>query len=659
MSYIGGKRSPFPYHLVIEDKTPGASWRQGFLLGTLAPSGSKAASTPQLVSSKVQDISKITPTDYSYSSSSPLGEREQVYDSLVLGMGQGTQETDRDRRYSYAQGVDASIWPICMGPQLTMVTPATTDPTAGVAKFFELGTTLYAAVGRYILRRDADATWTNVKDFGAGVSVLDVAVFQSNFDGVQRAFIALSAGVAQWTANGTAYTAMATFTALAFAVIGREFWWADATNRLRKCDTNADPTNENNYTNLIFRVGDQSARITSLMVSAAGTLVIAKTDGLYTLDAAGDDHGLFPFLRFADDQSNGRFWGQFENSLYTSYGYSLGRLQPDLSWEDVGPEKLVNNDSPIRGRVTAFAGVGTMFAYSAIFNPDTSTGYLMKFGAWVSGAQETGADRSAAQHVDAWHGSLSAPLTNQSIQTLFVSSVGAPAAHTRTYLGLSDGSIGWVVNPCVPNPAACTAYRFTVGDAWIQLPTWHGGFHASVKSLRNFAVTGPNLSASNYVTVEYKTDPRASSWTVFANHFDSAVYELSPILPMATTVLAQFRVHLHGAAATASPLLSAFAVGHALRPPRIMQFEGDILCADDLVRRDGVAMRIGRRKIQQYVEMAVDNPGSLTCTLPDETVQELSFIDLKVSQAFDEVGRQWRGSLHVVALQHFTTEIEI
>ena len=28
------------------------------------------------------------------------------------------------------------------------------------------------------------------------------------------------------------------------------------------------------------------------MVTAAGTLVIAKTDGLYTLDQAGDDHHL-------------------------------------------------------------------------------------------------------------------------------------------------------------------------------------------------------------------------------------------------------------------------------------------------------------------------------------------------------------------------------
>jgi hypothetical protein len=164
VSYVGGRRSPFPYHLVIEDTVAG--WRQGFLLGQAKPG------TPQLMSSKVQDISNITPTDYSYSGWSPLGEREAVYESLVLGMGEGIQEGDKDRRYSYAQGVDCSVWPWCKGPELTLLTPGSADATVGVVQFFELGAVLYAANGRYVLRRDSDSVWTMVKDFGVGVSVL-------------------------------------------------------------------------------------------------------------------------------------------------------------------------------------------------------------------------------------------------------------------------------------------------------------------------------------------------------------------------------------------------------------------------------------------------------------------------------------------------------
>jgi len=655
VSYVAGRRSPYPYHLIVEDKQNG--WRQGFMLGVARPG------TPQLVSSKVQDISNITPQDYSYAAWSPLTERIAEYEQLTFGMGESMQQgvdAKTDRRYLEAEGVDASVWPWCKGPELTLFTPATHDATVGVTRFFELGTTLYCANGRYILRRDADATWTMVKDFGAGMAVLDAAVFQSNFDGVQRAFFALSSGVAQWTSNGTTYTAMATFTSVAFAVVGREFWWADDLNRLRKCDTNADPTVEANYTSTIFRAGDKSSQITSLMVSAAGTLVIAKTDGLYTLDQAGQDRPLFPFLRFADDANNGKYWGQFENSLYTSYGYSLGRIDPDLSWNDVGPEKLVGNSGPISGRPTAFCGVGTMFAYVALLNRDTQTGYLCKFGAWAQPLNAIYSQNPVeATHIDAWHGSVITPLANRGIQTLFVSSIGAPANHTRTYLGCSDGTIGWVINACSPNPVNCSAYKFTVGDHFIQMPTFNGGFHASIKSLRNIAVTGPLLNASNYVTVEYKNSPLATSWTALPQRFDSAVYELQPVVPMDSGVLLQFKVHLVNTVNTASPQVSAVAVGHALRPQRVMSFEADVLCADGLVRRDGVGMRIGRRRIQQLIELAVDNPGAVTVTLPDETVQELSFVDLKVAQSFDEIRRQWRGSLHIVAVQHFTTEIQL
>jgi len=642
VSIYSARSSPYPFHFKIGSV--------GLLLAPPAPN------KPLVTSTKTQDISQVAPPDFGYAGLSPISDRDEPYESLVLGMGLSIQEKWQDFRYASAEGVDCSVWPWCKGPQITLLTPTPHDATAGVRTFFELGASVYCAQGRYILRRDSDSTWTQVADFGAGVAVLNVTVFTSNFDGIQRAFVALSSGVARYSSNGTTWTAMATFSALAFATIGREFWWADDTNRLRKCDTNADPTNEANYTSLIFRAGDKSSSISALMVTASGVLLIAKTDGMYTLDAAGDDHQLFPFLKFAPDTNSGKAWGQFENDLYTAYGTNLSRIAPDLSIEEVGPEKLVNNDSPVRGKITAFAGLGTMFAYAGIFNPDTLTGYLVKFGGYVSQTSVTSnIVRSAAQiepdHVDAWHGSISPAFANQAIQALYVSKVGAPTGHTRTYLGFSDGSIGWLVNPCVANPAACDQYRFGVGDSWVDLPLWHGGYHASVKSLRHLSVTGHQLDSNNYVTIDYKLDPKLTSWTSFPNVFDSATYEMAPMPITASAVLAAFRVHLHNTAATASPLVSAVTIGHALRPKRFMQIELTILCSDGLVRRDGVPLRIGRREIKRVVDQAVDTPGAVTCTLPDESVHDLSFTDYAIGQSFDEIGRQWRGSLTVKATQ--------
>jgi hypothetical protein len=651
MSIFSARRSPFPYTFKIGSV--------GLLLTPPKPG------QPLVTSTKTQDIAQVQPPSFDYAGMSPIGDRDEPYESLVLGMGQRMQEKWQDFKYAAAQGVDLSVWPWCKGPEITLFTPASHDTTTGVRTFFELGTSVYCAQGRYILRRDSDATWTMVKDFGAGVAVLNAEVFTSNFDGVQRAWIALSSGPAQYSSNGTTWTAMATFAALAFCTIGREFWWADDVNRLRKCDTNADPTNEANYTSLIFRAGDKQAPITALMVTAASGMIISKTDGMYTLDALGNDHQLFPFLQFAPDVNNGKAWGQFENDLYTAYGTNLAKIDPNLTIGEVGPEKLVNNDSPVRGKITAFCGVGTMFAYAAIFNPDTLTGYLAKFGGWVSqqalisSPAVPNAQMFDAVHVDAWHGSLSVPFPSQAIQSLFVSKVGAPTGHTRTYLGFSDGTIGYMVNPCVPNPAACAQYRFHVGDAWVDLPLWHGGYHASVKSLRHLSVTGQQLNATNYVTIDYKLDPAAVLWTPFPNVFDSFTYEMAPMPITASAVLAQFRVHLHNTTNVTSPLVSAVSIGHALRPKRFMQIEFSILCSDGLVRRDGVPMRIGRKGIQKVVTDAVDTPGAVVCTLPDESVHELSFTDYSVSQSFDEVGRQWRGILTVKAVQWDTALVEV
>jgi hypothetical protein len=609
-------------------------------------------SPPMLVSSKSADIAQVAPPDFSYGGTSPANDREEPYESLVLGMGMKIQEKWQDGRYFDAQGVDCSVWPWCKGPELTLFTPPTRDASAAVATYFELGTTLYLAQGRYVLRRDGDATWTQVYDAGASNQILNVTVFTSNADGVQRAFLARQTGVAVWSSNGTTWTAMTTFAALAFCAIGREFWWADDTNRLRKCDTNADPTNEANYTSLIFRAGDKLSPITTLAVTAAGTLLIFKTDGIYTLDGAGDDHQLFPFLRFARDPNNGRWWGQFENSLFVTYGTHFLKIDTDLTMSEVGVEKLANYDGPVRGRITAFAAVGTMFAYAAVFNPDTLTSYLMKFGAWVTqGVPSTSLGVEPSVHVDAWHGSVSAPFASRSIQALFVSAIGAPTGHTRTYLAFSDGTVGWAINACVPNPAACSAYRFTVGDGFVNLPLWHGGYHASRKSIRHAAVTG-QLDSTNYVTLEYKLDPSATSWTTLPGRFDEWYLEQIAFPTDTATVLAAFRVHLvNSTSNTRSPLVSAFSVGHALRPQRFMTVQVNILCADGLVRRDGVPLRIGRREIKRVVEAAVDTPGAVRVTLPDETVQELSFTDYAISQSFDEVGRQWRGSLAIKAVQ--------
>jgi hypothetical protein len=302
-----------------------------------------------------------------------------------------------------------------------------------------------------------------------------------------------------------------------------------------------------------------------------------------------------------------------------------------------------------------------MFGLAGIWNPDTSTSYLGKFGAFIiqgtfSTYQTLANVLANPERIDAWNGSLNRGWSGKFPSRLFVTALGAPAGHTFTMIGFSDGTVARLINPCVFNPLACSQYRFLVGDDWVRLPQWNGTYHASRKTLRAWSVTGPIIDANNFVTLEYKVDPNQTTWTDFGYTFDVGVFDRHAFPIGTVSILAEFRVHLHNTVNTSSPAVSSVAIGHALRPSRLMTFEGDILCADGLVRRDGVPMRMGRTMIRQLLEAAVDNPGAVAVTLPDESNHYLSFVDYHINQAFDEVGRQWRGSLHIKAVEWSAAE---
>lgn len=638
------KREPWPFYVKISG--------QGHLIGSPGPG------QPALVSSKAEDISSVDPPDFDYANLSPLADREEPYEGLVMGMGLRTQIKWHDGRYAEAMGVDCSVWPWCKGPEILDSAGATGGE---VVDFFELGGNLFAAAGPNILKYTPGTnSWAVTHTFPN--PIVAAVVFASNFDGIPRVYVAFGpAAVAASSTDGTTFAAFATFHALAFIRIGREWWWADQVNNLRKWDTNSDPLNEANATNLMFRIGDQSSPITSLMATAGGVLIVAKTDGLYTLDPSGDDHPLFPFLQYAPNARNGTCRGQYVNDTYFGYGTNFSRIGPDLSMGEIGPEILPDYTGPVRGQITAFTGVGALFGLAGIWNPDTSTSYLLKFGAYVvqgnySTYQTLANLLPTPDRIDTWNGSLNHGWVGKYATRIFTSGIGAPGGHTFTFIGFSDGSVSRLVNPCNYNPLACSQYRFSLADDWVRMANWHGTYHASRKTLRSWSVTGPTIDANNTLTLEYKTAPDQATWTDFGYVFNKGVFDRQPFPVGTVAILAQFRVHLHNTVNTASPAVSSVAIGHALRPSRIMTFEADILCADGLVRRDGVPMRKGRLQIRKEIEAAVDDPGAVPFVLPDETNTFLSVVDYKVGQAFDEVGRQWRGSLHIKAVQWTAVE---
>lgn len=622
------RRRPHPYDLVLAGT--------GLLLGRgRGDSGRPVAS---LVTTETEDLSRVAPTTFAYGAEFPEA-RTQPWEDLSGGFGQLTQRAFRDTRYKYALRADLSVPGLWLkGPDISTFTPATTDATNGVSGFFDLGGATYAVVGRYVLVRANDASWTVSKDFndyGAGTVALDATTFYSPALSEARAWVALSPSTENFAYfDGAVWTQAtgASMDARAFKVVGRELYRARDTNLLTKCDTNADPTSAANWgAGNQFRIGDKASAITRLYENTAGVLVVAKTDGIYSLNAEGEDVAYFKgTLQFAPDDANGKGGFTFLNDLYLPFRQGLQQLSPAFSTREAGPEAVVEHTEAVRGRITAGVGHDTICAYAGISNGTDS--YLVLL-----------------TPAGAWHGALSGAFSSKRITALHKSTVGAASGHARVYIGFSDGTLAWFTAPNDPNPAADADYTFTTSDGEVYLPTWTGERPADPKALFALTVTGPNLDASNYVQVAYRTDPDGgftSQGTTFDSTGDRGAFENNT-----SGYLVDFKVLLKSTATSATPQVSGLALHHAWRPPRREVYLAHVLCEDGLTRWDNAPLRIGRTRIRAVVEGARDTLGSVTALLPDHSSQQVSVSRLEDTQAWDDRTRQWRSAIALRMVQ--------
>ncbi len=596
------------------------------------PTGPDGQGPAPLVRVPALDLVGSVSTEFLYSRASPLKERPQTYRGMQRGMGLDEQVTGPlqsgisvgqvpiDLQYSYTTACDLStpIWQ--KGPDITTFAPGSSTtwaPTFG----FEIGGALYGLAGRYVLKRISDGSWSVSKDLGSGKAAVACATFFNNAaSAVSLALVAVDTDKAWWF-DGTTWTQFANFTALAFLVDGQDLYWAHDVNLIRKANINALVTNEANYSaGSLITVGDQTSSIVSLAKTINDVLLILKTDAVYTLDANNIAHPLWPNLAFGPGADNGKVVGYFENDIYATYGQSLWRISPDLAIENIGPDRTLTNSSPVHGRITAFCGVGGFFGHAGIYNNTDS--YLMKFGGFEP-------DSDGEMHrIDAWHGSLSTAFASKMLRSLMVSSIGAPSNHTRTYAGFDDGSIAWWTNPCTPNPIGCTdAYRWTTTEGYIYLPRFTGANVEDMKALHSVSGMGPNLNATNWFEVEFKTDVSSPTWIQVGHQFNRARDKV-PFPDNTFTAMAAFRVAMQSTANTSSPQVSGVSVWHAWRPDRVMDLTMTVRADAGQLMRNGSPLRLSPNKIKGLLERVCDSPGSVDCILPTGDQENVCFLDM-------------------------------
>jgi hypothetical protein len=654
----------------------------GVMLGHKTQPNDGDGPTP-LVGAKVQPFIGAAPSDYTYDTQPPLFERAQVYNDLTLGYGLRKQGVYQDKKYRYCQGMDLSIdGQFIKGPSLTTFTPTTTDAAHdGAGDFFELGGSLFCAMGRYILKRINDGSWTVAFDFNtvtAGAYVLHVEIFASTGTGTVLAWAAVAGTNSHYSIDGSTWTrcdgggGRPNQTALAYKQVGNEFWMGSDINQLSKVDTDADPTLAINWTNAnSFRVGDKSSAIQSLVITAVGSLLALKSDGVYSLDADGTQHQLFAAVAqgTGSDTENGRYVGSFGDDTHFTYGKAHVRAVPTVSFgtprlqlDECGPEKLTENDSPIAGRITTFVGDSAKAAYAGLYDDDTNNSWLLKFGSWI-GPQLAGGTLDEGKRIDSWHGALDAPLANgayqfagKKITLMRRSPIGATAGHYRIYGGCSDGSLFWFQLPCTPNPLACSAYTYTTLDAYAYFPFWTGTFEVDAKSLRSVTVMSTlltDLTHTNSVRFDYKIDPTVAAYSTLGTAFTTPIRQRVDFPNNTGVYLADFRAAFISTSAASTPQVTAIAVHHAVRPALILSYDFRVLAADGLVKRNGSPIHtVGAAQFRTIVRAAAAAIGSVTVVLPDESVQQLTFVDYKEGISFDTRLRKWTASLDCTAVQY-------
>lgn len=649
------RREPFPYDALVTDP------RTGQKVGVMLAQAKKGA---KLVATKNGTLDQVAPISFEYGSQSPVAERIQPFEDFSLGYGQGRQSAWIDRKYSYGRHVDATVsGQVIKGPKITTLTPATTDTTSGVVALFDIDGVTFSCNGRYVHRRVSDTNWVLEKDFdfgggGSGVAT-DVCVFATNATepGVTYAYFALGTSDKIYRFDGTTWQQHASMFADHFGLIGRDIYRSTDVNMVAKCSTDADPWIEANWTSANqFRIGDKSSAIQKLAATSLQQLLVFKTDGIYSLDGStGQDVPLFDSLKFQPNPDNGKYVGSFLDSIHVGYGGVHYRLDPvsqlgTIHYElnNIGPERLVENTSPVRGEVTAFQSVEGLYAVAGIFDRDTGNAYLLKFSGWVSPTTSDG-KLDEAQRVDAWHGAISGEFTSK-ITAMWCSPNGASPAHTRTYFGFADGSVGWFQNSCVPNPTLCTDYEFCPENAEFYLPKWNGLFKADAKLLRAHTVAGPNLSPNLYAQIEYRVNS-AAPWTVLGQTHSPPLTTLS-YDGQTWGVELEFRMLLVSLPGTSgTPIVTAQALHHSVKPALVLLYEFFVEAANGLVKRDNSLIRMDASDIRDLIQAVASNPASTTFVLPDESSQPLSQIDYGEAMGWDERLQGWQATLHCKAVQ--------
>jgi hypothetical protein len=671
-----------------------------------------------IIGKRILPMEKFQATGQEYGTDDLYLERSYVFRRAYAGMGDASQQSNGSPpRYFYA----SNAWHVGafrgQGPRFHPVVPVggaagehagfveAEGGTAGV-------TVLFALAGRYVRRVTGltDATQALSLDLGAGVAVETATRWTAaGIAGGDGLFLTDSRAhlwrhkLGTWTdLTGTAAAPACRFV----CSTGVELWRAEG-NAVSKCE--GDPGTAASWTADI-PVGDADIPISGLG-QLWGQLFVFKQDGtVWTLQGGADvgrARNVAPGLAVTAGVANGRRPAFWDGALYFAVASGFWRLTSTgagVTVDRVGPERLVDNTSPVRGPVTAFCGYDAYGAYGAVHNASEDAAFLLGYGTWVP-TEEASPDAGAFRFAPAWEGSM-LDLAGRRITALAVSQleavVGAPdpanpnqptdRGNPLLFLGFADGTYGYCLLPRDgANPWSPAAHLgpsdFTDQTSFTRWPRHTLMAPGDTKAFLSFAATGPVLDGARAVRPEFRIDPvgEASPWYSLAVPLTESgqrvlfpddswgrvldVREVYATLAPAPTGAAALtdRVAPRGSAAGRStdldrvpgPVVATLTLREQVRPAFRLEYAGTILAHWKVARRDGGSSRLTPVQTRNLVVAAAQDPGHTFLTLSDETVGRFAMIQyqegLPPDGAFRRRGPAW--DIAISAVQYRTQSV--
>lgn len=376
---------------------------------------------------------------------------------------------------------------------------------------------------------------------------------------------------------------------------------------------------------VLYQSGGQTP-ITRL--APMGQTLIVCEEGRIGIGASGEIPNQAVSMDITPDRSsaphpdNGRVGTIWQGSLYTPYGSGFYKITPTglstANVEAIGPERLIENTSAVKGRVTGLAGWGPWHLFYALWDGQTS--YLCKYGAWVN---PEASNSPQAELLPVSHGALESwPLK---VNWLEISGVGAATQNPRLYAGFVDGSIRWTTlpaqSPFAPTDDNCR-YR---SSGYTVLSRHTMGFQLDGKRYQHLTAFGPVLTPTARVRYFY-TLPDGEERELSGEVTENGAPLDFPLNVEGKWI--QIRVELETDDPTVTPVVEGFALEEQLNPASIEEISFSAHVGPHIMLASRHPTRRSAALLVETLRRLEGRGDDVLLTLPDGTVQRVAIIDL-------------------------------